>query len=208
MSMVKFNFLTHLFFIYSLGVYAGDNGKMSTFGSPEFEGMNGIMETVYSEDFSLNGNFNGIRTEIEPQDATNARGMNGAMDVFDSHLDSIANSLLVKPIIDLPSLKIEVFFPVNKYSVSSSNLTDTQQVLSILKNKNIDNIGVLGYADPTGTKEYNQKLSQKRADEFKKWLIAHGIASQKIISIGKGIDSHQEDFQKARRIEIIITLKE
>ncbi|MCO5231541.1 MAG: OmpA family protein [Chitinophagales bacterium] len=190
-----------------LSVNADENGRMSTYGDSDFTGVNGIMETYYKEDLPSNEDYNGVRTEIEPQDAQSARGFNGAMDIFDSNTGAIANNELIKPIIDAPAMKMELYFPVNQFSIYSYNQEDAQKILTFLKNGNIDKIGIWGYADPTGSKDYNQKLSQKRADEFKKWLVAHGISSSIIIATGKGIDAEQEDYQKARRVEIILTLR-
>ncbi len=68
-----------------------------------------------------------------------------------------------------------------------------------------------GYTDTFGTPEYNQKLSQTRADAVKEWLIAHmKVDSAKIQSKGLG-SSHlivpegsREQQAPNRRVEIVI----
>ena len=47
-------------------------------------------------------------------------------------------------------------------------------------------INVVGYTDRIGSAEYNQKLSLRRADEVKDYLVSKGIPSDRIKAEGKG----------------------
>lgn len=47
-------------------------------------------------------------------------------------------------------------------------------------------VEIAGYTDTIGTQKYNLRLSQKRADAVKQFLVAKGIASEKIVAIGFG----------------------
>lgn len=47
-------------------------------------------------------------------------------------------------------------------------------------------IMVAGYTDRIGTAAYNQKLSQRRADAVKDYLVSQGIASNRIETVAKG----------------------
>ena len=43
-----------------------------------------------------------------------------------------------------------------------------------------------GYTDNVGSDDYNQGLSQRRADSVKSYLIGQGIGSIRLIAAGKG----------------------
>lgn len=71
-------------------------------------------------------------------------------------------------------------------------------------------IEIAGHTDSTGTREFNQKLSEDRAESLASWLIQNGISSTRITTVGYGesrpvADNETEDGRrKNRRTEIKI----
>src|SRR6185369_5003320 len=71
-------------------------------------------------------------------------------------------------------------------------------------------IDVEGHTDSTGTPDYNQKLSERRADSVKGFLIDQGVTSNRINAIGygetrpKASNDTPEGRQLNRRVEIHI----
>jgi outer membrane protein OmpA-like peptidoglycan-associated protein len=67
-----------------------------------------------------------------------------------------------------------------------------------------------GYTDSMGTDEYNQTLSERRAEAVKAYLMGQGINASRLTSIGKGESSPIGDNasstgrQQNRRVEVII----
>lgn len=67
-----------------------------------------------------------------------------------------------------------------------------------------------GYTDSVGSDEYNQGLSQRRADSVKSYLVTQGIATGRLVATGKGESSPVGDNgsatgrQQNRRVEVII----
>lgn len=67
-----------------------------------------------------------------------------------------------------------------------------------------------GYTDSIGSEDYNQGLSQRRADAVKSYLIKQGIGSTRLTASGKGESSPIGDNssntgrQQNRRVEVII----
>ena len=45
---------------------------------------------------------------------------------------------------------------------------------------------VTGHTDPIGSQEYNQKLSERRADAVRNYLVSKGIAKDRIETLGMG----------------------
>jgi outer membrane protein OmpA-like peptidoglycan-associated protein len=68
-------------------------------------------------------------------------------------------------------------------------------------------VEISGHTDNVGSNAYNQKLSQRRADAVKAWLVAKGIPSERITSVGYGeehprVPNDTEDNMRLnRRIE-------
>ena len=47
-------------------------------------------------------------------------------------------------------------------------------------------VTAIGYTDSVGSVEYNQRLSERRANSVKSWLTGHGIPAEKITAEGRG----------------------
>ena len=56
----------------------------------------------------------------------------------------------------------------------------------IMQHPEIIKIEVQGHTDDFGTAEYNDKLSQQRADAVRQWLIDAGIPADKLVAKGYG----------------------
>jgi outer membrane protein OmpA-like peptidoglycan-associated protein len=67
-----------------------------------------------------------------------------------------------------------------------------------------------GYTDSVGTDEFNQGLSQRRADAVKSYLTGQGIAANRLTATGRGENSPVGDNtsatgrQQNRRVEVLI----
>jgi hypothetical protein len=61
-----------------------------------------------------------------------------------------------------------------------------------------------------GSEEYNQRLSEHRADSVKSYLTGHGISSMRLSTLGKGQSEPVADNDSAagrqqnRRVEVVI----
>jgi outer membrane protein OmpA-like peptidoglycan-associated protein len=91
----------------------------------------------------------------------------------------------------------------NLFSFGSANLTLPQpkldEVAAALKaDPSITDVHITGYTDRLGSAEYNQKLSQRRANAVRDYLISRGIDSSRLKAYGKGdrdpvvTDCHQK----------------
>ncbi|MEX1993938.1 MAG: OmpA family protein [Steroidobacteraceae bacterium] len=90
---------------------------------------------------------------------------------------------------------------------ATSNLT---RLVTFLNQNPQRNVEIEGHTDSVGSDEYNQDLSQRRADSVRSYLIQQGIASQRISATGKGehqpVAGNESDGgrQQNRRVEVII----
>lgn len=83
--------------------------------------------------------------------------------------------------------------------------------LVVFLNENPDrNVEIEGHTDSVGSDEYNQDLSQRRADSVRSFLMRQGIGPDRISSSGKGehqpVADNESDGgrQQNRRVEVII----
>ena len=82
-----------------------------------------------------------------------------------------------------------VFFDKNVYEVSAFGQASLDKYIAAVK-KADNKISVVGHADnATGTKEYNVKISQKRAEAVKDYLVANGIDESRIEVKWEGCES-------------------
>jgi outer membrane protein OmpA-like peptidoglycan-associated protein len=58
--------------------------------------------------------------------------------------------------------------------------------VALVRNPQITGIMISGYTDRLGSDAYNLKLSQRRADAVKAYLVGKGVAANHLIAIGKG----------------------
>jgi outer membrane protein OmpA-like peptidoglycan-associated protein len=90
---------------------------------------------------------------------------------------------------------------------------DELSKLAVLIDRNPNaTFSIEGHTDATGTQEYNQALSERRAAAVKAWLVEKfNIAPERIATIGFGStklivpsDKSIEEQRPNRRVEIVI----
>jgi outer membrane protein OmpA-like peptidoglycan-associated protein len=79
-----------------------------------------------------------------------------------------------------------VYFDTGKSSLKPSSSKALNDLVSVLKLKNTMVIEIQGHTDNVGKEEDNLKLSQLRAEEVKKYLVAKGIPAARITAKGYG----------------------
>jgi len=84
------------------------------------------------------------------------------------------------------SFEAEPLFSFDKSGVRSDQRSKLDEFVASLKGTQYDSISVVGYADRIGTEEYNQKLSERRANAAKNYLVREGIPAGKINAEGRG----------------------
>ena len=62
-------------------------------------------------------------------------------------------------------------------------------VVTRIERCHCSHVDIRGYTDSTGKREYNQKLSERRANAVKDYLEAHGVATGILSAQGFGQDN-------------------
>jgi len=86
------------------------------------------------------------------------------------------------------TLKSDVLFNFNKNTLKPEGQQALDQLYTQLSNLDPKDgsVVVLGYTDRIGSEQYNQKLSEKRAQSVVDYLVSKGIPANKISARGEG----------------------
>ena len=147
--------------------------------------------------------FNGQTTEVDAKPLEKP-GKLAKLEMVPPVPSIEANSLLI-------TLDSAVLFDVDKYDVRVH--PEAEEVLKnlaiVLKEMDVKNFEIDGHTDSDGSEEYNQVLSEKRANSVKNFLVSQGVTAEittKGYGESKPVASNDtaEGKQKNRRVEIII----
>jgi outer membrane protein OmpA-like peptidoglycan-associated protein len=83
-------------------------------------------------------------------------------------------------------LTLHVNFDTAKATIRKPDDADLQKAIDFIKKYPEAKISLVGYTDSRGGEEYNQGLSERRADAVKTYLVAHGIDAGRIQTSGRG----------------------
>lgn len=79
-----------------------------------------------------------------------------------------------------------LLFDLNKYELRLESKTELKKLNLILTHNCNIKIYLIGYSDSDGSKNYNLKLSLKRANAARNYLIKNGISSKRLFIKGYG----------------------
>jgi outer membrane protein OmpA-like peptidoglycan-associated protein len=103
-----------------------------------------------------------------------------------------------------------ITFALNSADLNAQFYNALEGVSMVLKEYDKTVIEVAGHTDSTGSEQYNQALSQRRAQSVASYLSTHGISGQRLMTVGAG-ESHpvasndtEQGRSANRRVELTI----
>lgn len=103
-----------------------------------------------------------------------------------------------------------ILFDTNSSELKPAARTNLANLATSLQNNPQTNILILGHTDATGTDEYNQNLSVRRAEAVKAYIAANNVGNSRLDTKGKGEsepigdNNTVEGRSQNRRVEIVI----
>jgi OmpA-OmpF porin, OOP family len=91
-----------------------------------------------------------------------------------------------RPVIQKLTLATDVLFDFNKSELKESGKKRLDELASQVKDANVDEIIAIGHADRIASEDYNQKLSEERAQAVKDYLASKVANANKVTAQGKG----------------------
>jgi OOP family OmpA-OmpF porin len=113
-----------------------------------------------------------------------------------------------KPVVEKVTMAAETNFDFDKSVLKPEGKAKLDDLVGKLKAVNLEVIIAIGHTDSIGSNAYNQKLSVRRANSVKAYLVSKGIEANRIYTEGKGetqpiADNRtKEGRAKNRRVEI------
>jgi len=109
-----------------------------------------------------------------------------------------------------------IYYDYNKSNIRSDATVDLEALINLMNTYPDMQIELGSHTDARGTDSYNAQLSKKRAASARQYLISKGISSNRVSSKGygeskllnqcsNGVKCSDEEHQKNRRTEVIIT---
>lgn len=92
-----------------------------------------------------------------------------------------------KPKFETITLEAEKLFGFDKTTLQSGAKPLLDNVVAKLKeHEEFKLVMVTGHTDRIGSEAYNQKLSEKRANEVKNYIVSQGVVANRLQAVGKG----------------------
>jgi len=103
-----------------------------------------------------------------------------------NRIEDIVKRHCGKAIVETPWVLIGVNFDFNKSTLRPEAYPILDHAAQVLLGHTDVNIEIQGHTDQIGSDKYNDKLSQRRAETVKKYLIAKGVNAGRLTTVGKG----------------------
>lgn len=91
-----------------------------------------------------------------------------------------------KPVAEKVTFSTDVLFDFDKSDVKPEGRSKLDDLAGRVKDINLEVVIAVGYADRIGTTAYNQRLSVRRAEAIKAYLVSKGIEANRVYTEGKG----------------------
>ena len=105
----------------------------------------------------------------------------------------------------------DVLFDTGKASLKAGATSNLNKLVAFLNEYSDRTVLIEGYTDSVGSEDYNQGLSERRADSVKSYLAGQGIGSIRLSAAGKGesdpvaSNDSAAGRQQNRRVEVVIS---
>ena len=211
--MKKLNKVAMMFAVAALATAAGAQTRVTAAnGGPVIDNwQNGTGELVWK-----NGTNELCWRDANWTPATAARGCDGALVPMAAPAAPVATPPAppAPPVPPAPpaaskvTFAADAFFDFDKSVLKPEGRAKLDDLVSKIRDVNLEVIIAVGHTDSVGSDAYNQRLSVRRAEAVKAYLVTKGIERNRVYTEGKGekqpvADNRtKEGRAKNRRVEI------
>ncbi|MDR2325453.1 MAG: OmpA family protein [Acidovorax sp.] len=198
-----------LFATAALATAAGAQVKAANGGNVVENWQNGTGEHVWK-----NGTNELCWRDATWTPATAAAGCDGALQAAAPAAATATPAAPAPGVAPAPAVASKVtfaadaFFDFDKAVLKPEGKAKLDDVAGKVKDINLEVVIAVGHTDSVGSDAYNQKLSVRRAEAVKAYLVSKGIAKDRVYTEGKGKKQPVADNKTAagraknRRVEI------
>jgi len=105
----------------------------------------------------------------------------------------------------------DVLFESGRADLKTGTAGNLNKLVFFLNKHPDRSVAIEGYTDSVGSEDYNQALSQRRADSVRSYLVRQGIGSGRLTASGMGMNDpvagndSASGRQQNRRVEVIVS---
>jgi outer membrane protein OmpA-like peptidoglycan-associated protein len=105
----------------------------------------------------------------------------------------------------------DVLFESGRADLKTGTTGNLNKLVVFLNNHPDRSVAIEGYTDSVGSEDYNQALSQRRADSVRSYLVRQGIGSGRLTASGMGMsdpvagNDSAAGRQQNRRVEVVVS---
>ena len=205
--MKKLNKVAMMFAVAALATAAGAQTRVTAAdGGPAIDNwQNGTGELVWK-----NGTNELCWRDANWTPATAAVGCDGALVPAAAPAPAPAPAPVAPPapVASKVTFAADAFFDFDKAVLKPEGRAKLDDLVNKIRGVNLEVIIAVGHTDSIGTDAYNQKLSVRRAEAVKSYLVSKGTERNRVYTEGKGekqpvADNRtKEGRAKNRRVEI------
>ena len=165
---------------------------------------------------NLDSRLTEVESKLQAVDSGHDR-LNTRIDDLNRNVDDLHDEVNSLQVIDVNAIIAElindgyfnIYFDFDSESFGKIAAPTINALKTYMNNNPELTLELAGYADERGPADYNQRLSQRRADVIAKALVNLGIDESRLIAVGRGEDlsiysTAGEVYQQARRVTISI----
>ena len=184
----------------NFGIKAGFNYKFKTSNGTHNFAIEQLRDQAEID--ALNSQINGLRGEND-----GLKSQNAAKDAKIAELQKALSDCENKPapVVDakVANLQPSVVFSQGKSVVEKSQIANIEMIAKYMKSNKDAKVKISGYASPEGSKEVNQKLSEKRAQAVKDVLVKkYKISADRLETEGLGATDKLFDQVEFNRVAL------
>jgi outer membrane protein OmpA-like peptidoglycan-associated protein len=126
------------------------------------------------------------RVPLEPATPQYREGERSHAQIVPEPQRAESRAAVVPPKLERITLSAKSLFAFDKAELIMPQPRLDEIAEALRSTPSIEHVRITGYTDRLGTDAYNMKLSQRRADLVKNYLIEKGVAGKRLEAIGKG----------------------
>jgi len=153
-----------------------------------------------------------LRTTEENLEKTGAQRAQARLEARDAQIKQLQNSLNAKQTERGTLVTFgDVLFDLNRAELKPGGMHNITKLAQFLQENPDRKVIVEGYTDSTGSADYNQGLSERRANSVRAALVRQGVGPERIVAQGYGkeypVASNGDSAGRAmnRRVEVTIS---
>jgi OmpA-OmpF porin, OOP family len=113
----------------------------------------------------------------------------------------------VTPVIEKVTLQTDALFDFDKAVIRTDARDKLDDLTAKMKGINLEVVIAVGHADRLGSDAYNLKLSARRAEAVKNYLVSKGIPANRVYTEGKGERQPVKNCTERNRAALIACLQ-